>query len=315
MNALVSSSTRLRSRNSRWLAAFAFILSVPPVFSQDIEPRRWSHLPIGGNFIGGAYAYSEGNITFNPVLRIEDGKFDLNSVAAKYIHSFELLGKSARFDLVQTYQSGTWSGLLDGVPASVSRDGWADTALRFAVNLHGAPPLKGQEFIDYRKATDCETIVGAGLLVQVPTGEYFSDKLINLGSNRFTFTPQFGVVHNRGKWSAELSTSASFYTDNDGFFGGKQLDSDVYLIGQGHLIYTFMPGLWLGASMGYGYGGESTINGVSSNDRKGNFGWGLSMGIPVNRSFGFKLAYIGTRTDQDTGADTDSFIVACAYQW
>jgi len=157
--------------------------------SQDVEPRRWSHLPIGPNFIGCAYAYSEGTITFNLVLRIEDGKFDLNSVAAKYIYSFELLGKSARFDLLQTYQSGTWSGLLNGERASVERDGWADTALRFAVNLYGAPPLKEQEFINYRKASHCETIVGAGLVVQLPTGEYFDDRLINLGTSRYAFTP------------------------------------------------------------------------------------------------------------------------------
>jgi hypothetical protein len=128
-----------------WTIAAVSLLAALPALSQDIEPRRWSHLPIGANFIGGAYAYSEGTITFNPVLRIEDGKFDLNSVAAEYIYSFELLGKSARFDLLQTYQSGTWSGLLNGEPASVDRDGWADTALRFAVNLYGAPPLKEQE--------------------------------------------------------------------------------------------------------------------------------------------------------------------------
>ena len=41
-------------------------------------------------------------------------------------------------------KSGTWSGLLDGTPASVDRDGWADSSLRFAVNLYGAPPLAGQ---------------------------------------------------------------------------------------------------------------------------------------------------------------------------
>lgn len=290
--------------------------SALPCFSQDIEPRRWSHLPTGSNFAGTAYSYTEGDISFNPVLRIEDGEFDLQTATLKYIHAFDFLGKSARFDLTQNFQSGTWSGLLDGVPASVDRDGWADGMLRFAVNLYGAPPLAGQEFLEYRKRmAACETIVGAGLVVQVPTGEYFSEKLINLGSNRYTFTPQFGVIHNRGKWSMELSTSASFYTGNDDFFNGKQYEEDVYLIGQGHLIYTFMPGLWLGASVGYGYGAESKINRVSTDDLKGNIGWGLSVGIPVNRSFGFKLAYVGTRTDQDTGSDTDTLTIGCSLQW
>jgi hypothetical protein len=291
------------------------MLGTIPAFSQDLEPRRWSHLPVGSNFAGLGYTYTEGDITFNPVLRIEEGTFDLDSAAIKYIHALELLGKSARFDLAQAYQSGTWSGVINDLPASVDRDGWSDTLLRFAVNLYGAPPLAGQEFYEYRKLTPCETIVGMGLVVQLPTGEYFSDKLINLGTNRYTITPQFGVVHNRGKWSMELSTSASFYTDNDDFFGGKQLEDDPLLSGQGHLIYTFRPGLWLGASAGLNYGGESTIEGISANNREFNVGWGLSLGIPVNRSFGFKIGYIGTRTREDTGADTEALAIACSLQW
>lgn len=286
-----------------------------PCLAQDIEPRRWSHLPLGGHFAGAAYAYTEGDIFLNPVLRIQDGEFEMNSAAFKYIHAFELLGKSARVDLIQLYQSGSWSGLLNGVPAAIGRDGWSDTALRFAVNLHGAPPLAGQEFIEYRKAAHTETIVGAGLAVTLPTGEYFDDKLINLGSNRYTFTPQFGVVHTRGKWTTELSTSVTLFTDNDEFFNGKKLEEDPLLVGQGHLIYTFMPGLWLGASVGYGYGGESTIDRVSANDRKGNLGFGLSAGIPVNRHFGFKIAYIGIRTREDVGSDNDTFTIACSFQW
>ena len=67
------------------------------------------------------------------------------------------------------------------------------------MNLYGAPPLKGKEFAAYRAKVDVETIVGTALVVHLPTGDYMDDKLINLGSNRFTFWPQFGVVHNRGK--------------------------------------------------------------------------------------------------------------------
>ncbi len=286
-----------------------------PCFAQDIEPRRWSHLPIGANFTGAAYAFSTGDITFNPVLRIEDGEFDLQTAGVQYIRSFELFGKSARFDFTQPYQSGTWSGLLDGVPASVDREGWGDTLLRFAVNLYGAPPLSGKEFAAYNAATECETIVGLGLLVRLPTGEYLEDKLINLGSNRYTFTPQLGWVHNRGKWSMELSGSANFATENDEFFNGKTLEEEVYFVGQGHVSYTFRPGLWLTASTGYGHGGESTVNGVPANDLKGNFGWGLSLGIPINRTMGFKLAYVGTRTQQDTGADTNTFSAGFSLMW
>jgi hypothetical protein len=304
--------TLSKTGTSATLALFTLAL---PCLAQDIEPRRWSHLPLGGNFGGVAYAYTEGDIFFNPVQRIEDGEFEMNTAAFKYIHAFELLGKSARVDLAQYYQSGSWSGLINGVPAATERDGWADSTLRFAVNLHGAPPLAGQEFIEYRKAAHCETIVGMGLLMTFPTGEYFEDKLINLGTNRFSFTPQFGVVHTRGKWTTEFSASVSFFTDNGEFFNGAVHHEDPYLVGQGHLIYTFMPGLWLGASLGYGYGGESTINQVAADDLKGNLGWGLSAGISVTRNFGFKIAYIAIRTRETTGSDNDTFTIGCSLQW
>ena len=183
------------------------------------------------------------------------------------------------------------------------------------MNLIGAPPLSGKEFAAYNAATTCEDIVGVGLLVRLPTGEYFDDKLINLGSNRYTFTPQFGWVHNQGKWSTELSGSVNFTTDNDEFFRGKTLEEDPYFVGQAHVSYTFRPGLWLTASTGYGLGGESSVNSVPADDPKGNFGWGLSLGIPINRAMGFKLSYIGTRTQEDTGADTDTFSLAFSMMW
>jgi hypothetical protein len=299
----------------RNLVALGLAALAAPCLAQDIEPRRWSHLPIGSSFGGLAYAHSSGDITFNPVLRIEDGRFDLNTAGIQYIHSFELFGKSARFDLTQAYQSGTWDGRLAGVPAVVKREGWSDSTLRFAVNLVGAPPLAGKEFAAYNATTTYEDIIGVGLLMRLPTGEYLEDKLINLGGNRYTFTPQFGWVHNQGKWSTELSGSVSFSTDNDEFFRGKTLEEDPYFVGQAHVSYTFRPGLWLTASTGYGLGGESSVDSVPADDPKGNIGWGLSLGIPINRAMGFKLAYIGTRTRESTGADTDTFSLAFSMMW
>ena len=307
-----------QTASGKWQVAaccLAFLLRAHPCQGQDIEPRRWSHLPIGSNFGGAAYAYTTGDVLLDPELRLENVQFDLQTIGAKYIRSFELLGKSARVDVTQAYQIGTWTGLINGAPARVERSGLADTSLRFAVNLLGAPPLAGKEFADYRAETDCETIVGAGLVVQLPTGQYFEDKLINLGGNRFTFRPQLGVVHNRGKWSGELSTAVWFFTENNDFFNGHRLEQEPAYSADANLIYTFRPGLWLAASVGYGGGGETVINGVSSDNRQCNLGWGLSLGIPINRAIGVKLGYIGSRTQVRTGLDADTFTCAFSVAW
>ena len=299
------------------LGALSFITSVwsLPCRGQDIEPRRWSHLPNGGNFAGAGYAYTTGDIYFDPALRLENVRFDLQTVAVKYILSFELLGKSARVDLAQPYQFGNWTGLVNGVPTSVDRAGLADTTLRFAVNLIGSPPLAGKEFAAYRAQADHETIVGMGLVQQLPTGQYYADKLINLGGNRFTFRPQLGAVHNWGKWSAELTAAGLFFTDNNDFFNGKRLEQDPAYGVDAHLIYTFRPGLWLAGSVGYLGGGVTAVDGVSSHNSQSNLGWGFSLGLPINRAVGVKFAYVGTRTQVGTGLDSDTFAVAFSVSW
>jgi hypothetical protein len=234
---------------------------------------------------------------------------EMHTWAAKYIRTFELFQKSARIDFAQGFQEGRWTGLVDGVPRTVKRSGLSDSILRFAINLYGAPPLKGKGFAAYRAKVEVETIVGAALVVQLPTGDYMDDKLINLGTNRYTFRPQFGVVHNRGKGSMELTGAVYLYTDNDDFFNGNKLEQDPYYTFQTHLIYTFRPGLWAAASAGYGYGGESTVSGVEKNDRKENLAWALSSGYSITRQLGFKVVYLRTRAQKTVGQDTDSLAV------
>ena len=299
-----------------WCFYVFLILGLPFLcFAQELEPRRWSHLPTGKNFVGGGYSYTKADIFFDPVLRIEVAEMEMHTWALKYIRTFELLQKSARIGFTQGYQEGRWTGLLNGAPTSIKRSGLTDSVLRFAINLYGAPPLEGKEFATYRAKVDVETIFGAALVVHLPTGEYMNDKLINLGTNRFTFRPQFGVVHNRGKWSMELTASVWLYTDNNDFFNGNKLEQDPYYTIQTHLIYAFRPGLWASASAGYGSGGQSTLNQVEKNDRRENLSWALSFGFPITRQLGVKVVYLSTRSQESIGQDSDSIGVAFSIFW
>ena len=266
---------------------FAMSLGLP-CLALELEPRQWSHLPVGTNFAGVGYAYTEADISIDPVLLLEDVEMELHTRAGKYIRTFGLFDKSARIDLTQAYQDGKWSGLLDGVPASTSRSGWSDTFLRLAVNLYGAPPLSGKEFAAYRSGVKDDTIIGVGLAVRLPTGEYMEDKLINLGQNRFVFRPQVGINHTRGKWTAEATGEVAFYTNNDEFYNGKKREQEPTYIIHGHLSYTFRPGLWLGAAVGYDYGGESRINGVDKDDKKSGYGLGAQIFLSNQSRFRFQ---------------------------
>jgi len=286
-----------------------------PCFALEFEPRRWAHLPMNTNFGGVGYGYTEADILVNPATRLENVEMKLHTVAAKYIRSFELFDKSARIDIGQGYQEGDWTGLVDGVQASASRNGLADTMVRFAVNLYGAPPLSGKEYVDYRSKVGVETIVGMGLVMRLPTGDYMDDKLINLGKNRFGFRPQIGVSHIRGKWTAELTADAAFFTENDEFWNGNTLEQDPLYIIRANFIHTFRPGLWASAGIGADYGGENSVNGIDSDNRMQEIGWAFAFAYPINRRAGISVKYIGTRTQESTGLDTDTVTAGISFAW
>ena len=287
-------------------------LALCNAYALEPTPRQWNHLPKDTNFFAAAYAYTEADIGFDPVLRIEDATMEQDSWALKYIRTFKLFEKSARVDITQAYQEAYWEGLLDGARASTARHGPSDTFVRFAINLYGAPPLGGKEYVKYRKNTSTETIIGAGLAVRLPTGDYEEDKLLNLGQNRFTFRPQLGFMHTRGKWTVDLMTEIAFFTDNDDFYGGNKREQDPLFIAYGSLTYTFNPGHWLAFSAGFDYGGESTINGVDKDDRRQDTGGALTYAYPLSRSSGLQFSYISTRTQESLGNDTDTIAVGLA---
>ncbi len=63
-------------------------------------------LPTDVNIMGAGYANTKADITIDPVLRLEDVEMELDTWAAKYIHTFEMFDKSARIDVAQAYQEG-----------------------------------------------------------------------------------------------------------------------------------------------------------------------------------------------------------------
>jgi hypothetical protein len=276
-------------------------------FAQDTEPRRWSQMPTGINFFGVGYAYTEGDIFFDPLLRIEEATFDLHTVGISYIRSLAFMGKSARLDFVLPYSAGRWEGTIDKEYASVRRRGHGDARARFSVLLYGGPAETPQEFA---KTAKSNTVVGAAVSLTLPTGDYNSARLINLGSNRWVIRPQLGVTHSRGNWSGELTASTFIYTNNDNFWRGTELETDPLFAVQAHLVYTFRPGLWTSLGTAYGWGGEATVNGDAKNNPSGNWLTSLSFGFPIDRKQGFKVAWIRGRTQKPTGGDIDSLALS-----
>ena len=301
------------SRHSHLLLACLAWTQLAP--TQDLEPRRWTHLPVGTNVAGLKYGYTAGDILLDPLLEIEDAETRSQTVAASYVRSLDVLGATGRLDVVVPFQRTSWDGLLSGDPASTQRQGLTDPWLRMSVNLMGAPALEGESYRSYRANHRTNTIVGAAVGVMLPLGEYDPDKLLNLGQNRFIVRPQFGVVHSRESWSYELTGSTFLFTDNDEFFGGNRLEQDPLFALQGHVIHTLPSQLWFSASAGYSWGGKARLNGAALDNESSHLLAALSLGLPIGESQALKFGYIHGDTQRRVGSNTQSLFVSWTFRF
>jgi len=265
--------------------------------------------------LGVGYVYTVGDILFDPVLTIEDAEVEQQALIVSYVRSFGVLGKIARLDVTVPQMNAQWDGLLGGSPVSRERQGLGDPRIRLSLNLTGPPAAKPKEFREYLASHPVYTVLGVGLAVNLPLGDYEDDKLLNLGQNRFVIRPQLGVLHRRGPWSWELTASTFFQTSNDDFFMGTELDQDPLYAVQAHSVRTFGAGWWASLGAAYGWEGESRIDGVNKDDEKRIVLFGASIGLPVGRNQGVRVGYLGGRTHGDTGVNTDSLLISWSFRF
>lgn len=290
----------------RILGALSLLVFARGLPADDIEPRRWTPLPVGTTLVGVGVIRGEGDIAFDPVLKIEDATVETTTTVVSILQAFDLFGQTARVDIRLPHKHSRWEGLLDGVPRTVDRRGPADPRLRLSVNFLGSPALRGDEFLAYHASHPVNTVAGAALAVTLPLGEYQNDKLLNLGNNRFAITPQLGVVHTRGPWSYELTGSASFFTDNSEFFVEHTRGQDPLFAVQAHVVYAASGGWWTSLSVAYDWGGESIIDGVATGDNREDLLYGIAAGFAIDRRLSVQIAYVANRTRKAIGTDTDN---------
>lgn len=277
--------------------------------AQEIEPRRWSSLPLGTNVVGVGYVHTFGDIFLDPLLQAEDVSVTVNTFVTSYVRAFKLANKLARVDVTAPYAFAHWEGLLAGEPTSVNRNGFIDPKIRFSINLLGPPPSNPKELQEYFIEHPVTTTLGVSIAVTLPLGQYYNDKLLNLGQNQFVFVPQVGIVHSWNRWSYEFTGSAVFYGDNPDFFGGRKKKQDPTLAFQTHLIRQFKPGYWASISASYGLGGQSIVNQQPNADNRQDLQGAISFGVPLSKYQGMKIAYVRSETLRSIGSNLNVLIL------
>jgi len=105
----------------------------------------------------------------------------------------------------------------------------------------------------------------------LPTGEYDREKVVNLGSNRYSTKQEIclGLGSGDGLWW-EIAANVEFFSDNDdasGAAGNKVTSSKAFVFNsETHLSYDFTKDFVGCLDYYYTHGGETTLDGTDQDD-------------------------------------------------
>ncbi len=292
------------------IAVCIHLAGAPTVSAQEIEPRAYSNAPVGVNFLVSGFAATRGGIAFDHSLPAEDPQLYTYSPLVAYARTLNLWGLSGKVDAILPYSWLHGSAQMEGSSVERETEGFADPRFRLSINLLGAPALSMKEFAKYRQ----DLILGASLQVGVPVGKYDSDKLVNIGTNRWSVKTELGLSKALDRWTMEAAAAATFYTDNNDFFGGKTREQDPLYSLQGHVIYSFKPGIWASLDATYFTGGRTTVDGTRNSNMVQNWRTGATLALPVNHRNSIKL-FASSGVWSRTGNDYDLIGFAWQYRW
>ena len=264
------------------------LLLAAPVAAQDLDPRAYANVPVNGTFLIWGFSVSHGGVVTDPTLPVTDISATVETPSVGVARSFNLFGKTAQAFGALPYSWAQVSGRVLEESRSISRAGLSDARLRLSLLVRGAPAASLAQFVKAPR----RTILGTSLTIVAPTGQFFPDKLINLGTNRWAFKPEFAVSQPMGqKWLLDVYSAIWLFTANNSYYPGT-LERTQAPMGafQAHLSYNFTLRAWAAFDATYYVGGTSTIQGVENNDRQSNTRLGGTVALPVGQRHSIKLA-------------------------
>ena len=229
-----------------------------------------------------------------------------------YQHTLNLFARTANIQLNLPYTRSSTEGFVDGELRDRDISGMADVGVRFSINLLGAPTMDGAGF--QALLAKPRTIVGASVLVQAPTGAYEADKLINVGTNRWSVKPAIGVIWPvRPTWLLEFELGAWFFGDNDSFLGTTR-EQDPTVSTELHLVKTMRRDFWVSLDVNYYTGGRTTVGQTQRADLQRSSRIGGTVVIPFKRWHAIRFAY-STGVVTESGGDFENLSLSYVRVW
>lgn len=280
------------------------------VIAQDLDPWVYGNLPTKMNSAAISYGLAEGNILSDPSSPIQEFETTTNKIALGYLRTMDIFGKLGRFQVIMPFSFMSGRARVNGKDTAGSRTGFEDLRIRIGLNILGSPPLEPKQFGTYRQ----EFIFGASMVVTVPVGLYYPERLVNLGTNRWGFKPEIGVSLRVGEFFCELYTGVKLSTANYEFQVNKTLKQFPLYSIQSHVSHTFKKSIRMAISGTYVNGGQTSVNDFKQNNYIRHLRGGVSAGVSLGRSH---LIVLQANTTITTNASLDyrSVVLSYSYTW
>jgi hypothetical protein len=298
--------------NERLLAylALVFLCMAQRASAQFNDARAYDNSPVGMNQLELSYSYVHANASLDPSLIIDGASLNINQGAVGYTYYF---GLSHRLAWVEA--GVPFAGLSGSVGTNIhgSTNGAGDSSYQFAVLLKGGPALTVEQFENYKPTTS----LGLSLAVTAPTGYYRENKILNLGSDRWSFKPEFAFSHPFGadqKWEFDIYGNVYFYTDNTSYRGNEILSQRPLPGVEGHISYSLGDKVWVSLDTRYSFRATTLLNGVSQNNPQQNFILGSELNIALNEQNSLKFEFAKTLVHIN-GPTATGFVVKYDYAW
>jgi hypothetical protein len=256
--------------------------------AQELEPRAYSPSPSGTTFVVVTATRSTGGVFTDPSAPLTDVEADVGTIGLGLGHSFALLGRSALILGLLPITWGEASGSIGESRRETSRRGLADPRLKLSLILSGSRPMTPREFALRRR----RPILGASVTLVPPIGQYDETKLVNLGSNRWSFKPEVGLSVPAGAWTFDTYAGVWLFTDNESYYPGhSRRHQDPIVAVQGHVSYTIGRRAWVAVNATWYRGGQSSVDGVPIASPYRNTRYGATWAMPMGARQSLKVAY------------------------
>lgn len=306
-----SRARRRHAHGALSLLVGAFVLfDTASLHAQELEPRAYGNLPIGLNFLAVGYARSQGGLSTDASVPLEDAHLTIDSGLMAYVRALDLWGHSGKFDVIASYSDLSGSAVVAGQERERHINGFGDPRFRLSINFYGAPALTLSEYPAFRQ----DLVLGGSVQVSPPWGQYDPARAVNLGTNRWSIKPDLGISKTWKPFTFDFTAGVTFFTRNDDYFGGQDRDQAAVYSTQANVSYDVGRGLWVAAGATYYWGGRTTVNGVERDDELSNSRFGLTVAFPIDRYYSLKLN-ASTGVSTRTGTTFDTLGLVLQYRW